>query len=224
MSLICFDLDGTLLDPVAGFQRSLAFVCEEEGIPVPGRAAIARSIGLDPALLFAGLPAGRADALLQRFWQHFGEEGYTDQRVHDGVHLMLERLKRQDHRLHAVANQPVSLVRRMLHHFDMYLLFEDVAGLAAGEPWQPKERIMEALRQTGTLEPGGCLIGDRADDVRAARAHGLRAVGVAYGFGGAAELEEARADLILDSLGTLDAWLEKEWQGPEIHDPFSRSE
>ena len=43
------------------------------------------------------------------------------------------------------------------------------------------------------------MIGDKRFDVIGAKANGLRCVGVAYGFGGKGELEEAGADFIVDS-------------------------
>jgi phosphoglycolate phosphatase len=39
----------------------------------------------------------------------------------------------------------------------------------------------------------GVVTGDRHDDVEAAHAHGLRAIGAAYGYGGPGELDAADA-------------------------------
>ena len=224
MTLICFDLDGTLVDPFVGVHGCLRSTCEHFGIPCPDRDRIASTIGLDLEALFGTLPGVDVREAVAHYWRLFGEEGVFAQRILDGVHLMLARLKRQGHRLVVAACQPSALIRSTLHQFDLLLSFDEVAGLPAGGSWQSKLAILDRLRQDGTFRSGGYLIGDRADDMLAASAHGLRAVGVSYGFGNRRELLEAKAEIILESVEALDGWLEKELGGPEIFDPFSRSE
>ncbi len=49
------------------------------------------------------------------------------------------------------------------------------------------------------------MVGDRHVDMEAARAHGLRAVGVTWGFGTAEELRAAGADVLVDTPAELPA-------------------
>ena len=52
--------------------------------------------------------------------------------------------------------------------------------------------------------PGAAVVvGDRRYDMEAARAHGLRAVGVTWGFGPPEELRAAGADILVDDPGDL---------------------
>jgi phosphoglycolate phosphatase len=51
----------------------------------------------------------------------------------------------------------------------------------------------------------GTMVGDRHVDMEAARAHGLRAVGVTWGFGTADELRSAGADVLVASPSELPA-------------------
>jgi phosphoglycolate phosphatase len=224
MTLICFDLEGTLVDPFEGVQASLRSTCEHFGLPCPDRDRIAGAIGRDMTTFFEALPGPGAQEAAEHYWRLFSEEGVFDQRVLDGVHLMLARLKRQGHRLVLAACQPSVLAQRTLHQFDLLLGFDEVAALTTGESWKSKVEILDQLREDGAFQSGGYLIGDQADDMRAATVHGLRAIGVAYGFGSRQELLEAKTEIILDSVQALDGWLEKELSGPEIYDPFSRSE
>lgn len=221
MALICFDLDGPILDPTEGLHASLERACAELGLPTPGVEALRDRMGLDLRPL---APAPRADEALALCWRYFEEEGLFAQRVMEGAHLLLARLKRQGHRLHLLASQPAPCARKALHQFDLNLIFDGVTGFPPGEGWRSKQSLMAPLREDGVLRGGGILVGDRGDDLQAAAAHGLRAVGVAFGFGGRAELEGEQPEAILDSVPALDAWLEKTLRGPEIHDPFSRSE
>jgi phosphoglycolate phosphatase len=228
MTNLCFDLDGTLLDPMEGIQNGLGVVCTQFGIPNPTRDRIAPFVGRDPALLFTellGLPdQSRLESAQSLFWDYFGEEGLFAQKVQQGAHIMLERLKRQGHRLFLVSGQPAIHARRAVHHFDLYLIFDQVVGLQPGEGWKPKSELMEGLARDGSLESGGWMIGDRADDIRGGQAHGLKTLGARWGYGKREELKQAGADAIMDSIPDLDAWFARALAGPEIHDPFSRSE
>jgi phosphoglycolate phosphatase len=51
----------------------------------------------------------------------------------------------------------------------------------------------------------GTMVGDRHVDIAAARAHGLRGVGVTWGFGTPEELREAGADVLVSSPADLPA-------------------
>lgn len=61
-------------------------------------------------------------------------------------------------------------------------------------------RALEALGAEG-----GTMVGDRHVDMEAATAHGLRAVGVTWGFGTASELRSAGADVLVDTPAGLPA-------------------
>jgi phosphoglycolate phosphatase len=53
------------------------------------------------------------------------------------------------------------------------------------------------------IDGGATMIGDRAVDILAAKANGLRSVGVLWGHGGLAELRAADPDLLLESPAEL---------------------
>ena len=58
----------------------------------------------------------------------------------------------------------------------------------------------------------------------AAKAHGLDAVGVGWGYGSYEELSAAGADHIFATVPDLDDWLRGRFPQPERFDAFSRSE
>lgn len=228
MGLICFDLDGTLVDPLLGIHRCVGLLCEEFGCPAPDRGRVASWIGFGIREGLASIP-GLEDPLrlaqaLDRYEAIYEARGLYEHEIYSGVHLMLARLKRQGHRIYIVSAKPTGYARRITFHFDLNLIFDDIFGSSLKAAWQPKTVVLERLRQQGTIWPGGYFIGDRGDDMRAARDHGLRAVGVSYGYGSPEELREGGAEVLLDSIPALDEWLKAELTDPEFHDPFSRAE
>ena len=61
-----------------------------------------------------------------------------------------------------------------------------------------KARLLAHLLETEGLAGDACqMIGDRMHDVRAARANGVRAIGVLWGYGSRKELAQAGAHAIV---------------------------
>ena len=65
--------------------------------------------------------------------------------------------------------------------------------------------VGRALCTRSDADGPATMVGDRHVDMEAARAHGLRAVGVTWGFGTAAELRAAGADVLVSSPSRLPA-------------------
>jgi phosphoglycolate phosphatase len=228
MGLICFDLDGTLVDPLLGMHRCAGMLCGELGLPTPDRATVAGWIGFGVKEGLAAIPGLQDPGVLERALERWAElyeaQGLYEHEVYDGVHTMLARLKRQGHRLYLVSSQPAAYAKRLTFQLDLNLVFDDIFGSSLKAAWQPKTVVLERLCLQGTIQPGGYLVGDRGDDMRGARDHGLRAVGVTYGYGSPEELLENGAEVLLPSIPALDAWLKAELPDPESHDAFSRAE
>ncbi|HXC16615.1 MAG TPA: HAD hydrolase-like protein [Holophagaceae bacterium] len=227
-SLILFDLDGTIVDPLLGITNCVRRVCREMDLVAPEQAVIRGWIGfgmLESLGQIKGLedPA-RLEEALDRYWEAYREDGVFEHELYPGVTNLLHRLKRQGHRVYVVSAKPGVFARRIAYQFDLNLIFDDIFGAELKGRWQPKTDVLARLRAQGTIWPGGILIGDRGDDMRAAKTHGLHAVGVTYGYGSREELISGGAEALVDSVAELDVWLEKHAGGDEVHDAFSRAE
>lgn len=228
MGVICFDLDGTLTDPLRAMVHCIDVTCKEMGIQGPPRDAVARFIGFGAGELFASLPAlkddARLDEAIERYWKHFEDAGIGKHRTYEGIPLLLTRLKRQGHSLYLVTVKPTKYAKRILHEFDLLLCFEAVFGTALKERYKSKGEVIAGLAAQGIVHPGAYMVGDRADDMASAKANGLIPLGVTYGFGTADELLDAGADRLFGSPSALDEWFKTQLPGSEIHDAFSLSE
>ena len=226
--VVCFDLDGTLVDPLLGVQNCLRKTCAAFGLALPDEATIRGWIGFGMRESLAGLPGleepARLEAALAFYWERYREDGVFEHELYPGVFHLLHRLKRQGHRIYVVSAKPSLFARRIAYQFDLNLIFDDIFGSSLKGRWQPKTEVLAGLAARGTIQPGGVFIGDRGIDMSAARDHGLEAIGVGWGYGSHQELAAAGAERIFATVPELDAWLKVRFPQPERFDAFSRSE
>ncbi|MBS1765814.1 MAG: HAD hydrolase-like protein [Acidobacteria bacterium] len=226
--LLLFDLDGTLVDPLLGITNCVRRVCREMDLVCPETPLIRDWIGFGMRESLGRIQGledpKRLQEALDRYWDAYREDGVFQHELYPGVTNLLHRLKRQGHRIYIVSAKPGVFARRIAYQFDLNLIFDDIFGAELNGQWQPKTEVFARLRQQGTIWPGGLMVGDRGDDMRAAQDHGLRAIGVTYGYGSRDELRNSGAEVLLDSVPELDAWFAEHVRGEEIHDAFSRAE
>ena len=94
----------------------------------------------------------------------------------------------------------VDFAERILDHFGVRRHFAFVSG---GDMGIRKAGQLAALLRDGVIDGDATMVGDRAIDIVAAKANGLRSVGVLWGHGGFAELRDADPDVLLESPAEL---------------------
>ena len=226
--LVCFDLDGTLVDPLLGVRNCLRKTCAAFSLSMPDEATVRNWIGFGMRESLSSLKGledpERLEAALAFYWERYREDGVFEHELYPGVFHLLHRLKRQGHRIYIVSAKPSLFARRIAYQFDLNLIFDQIYGSSLKGHWQPKTEVLSRLAAQGTIWPGGVFIGDRNVDMEAARAHGLEAVGVLWGYGSREELTQAGAQHLFTTVDELDAWLWERFPQAERFDAFSRSE
>jgi phosphoglycolate phosphatase len=194
---LLFDLDGTLTDPRPGIVGCLRHALDRLGQPCPDEDVLTACIGPPLRDSFATLLDTRDGALIEEatrlYRERFSVVGLFENRVYDGVPEMLERLR--GGRLLVATSKMAEFAERIVTHFDLASYFSGVYGAEPGGRFDDKAELIAHLLHREQLAPGAAImIGDRAFDVVAARANGLRAVGVLWGYGSERELREAGAE------------------------------
>ena len=206
-----FDLDGTLTDPGEGITRCIAYALEGMGHPAPSLESLRRWIGPPlwesfPVLLQTEDPIEVRRAV-DLYRERFTTEGMFENRIYPGIPAGLAARRAEGHRLRVVTVKPHLYARKILEHFGLASLFEQVYGSElSGENSDKAELIRLALTENGIAAREAWMIGDRRHDIEGARANGVGAIGVLWGYGSAAELRDAGADALIgtiDELGDL---------------------
>lgn len=205
-----FDLDGTLIDSAVGITRCVAHALEKMGQPVPGYAELRKWIG--PALRTSFTPvfgdAQRVEQAVELYRERFDVLGWQEHEIYAGIGEVVQGLRAAGHRLAVVTAKNEPHARRIVAHLPFGECFEDIIGATPdGSRSHKPELIAEALQRL-SLQPSQCwMIGDRRMDIEGARHHGMRNVGVLWGFGGREELQAAGAGALAATPAELAALL-----------------
>lgn len=212
---LLFDLDGTITDPKEGITKSAQYALEAFGIYEPDADKLTPFIGpplIDSFLEFYHMPPDQAALAVKKYRERFETIGWLENVPYEGMDELLRDLQKAGCRLAVASSKPTVFVERILAHFDIAQYFAVVVGSELdGTRAKKEEVVQEALRQLfGKDSPAphtAAMIGDRKFDIEGAKAHHLDSVGVAYGYSLPGELQQSGADVVVDSVQQLRAYL-----------------
>jgi phosphoglycolate phosphatase len=198
-----FDFDGVIIDSLPPVVSAINGALTAHGYPPHSAQELARFIGPPTPTAFIELTGAPADsqivAACVKSYQELYESVYLEQtRLIDGMPELLRSLTRP---LALGTAKEHKFVAPLLERFGLESAF---AVISAPELSEPKaETVARARRALGVRDP--VMVGDRFYDIDAARANGLRAIGVTWGIGDRHELRDA--DIIVERPAELLALL-----------------
>lgn len=204
--LLLFDLDGTLTDSRRGIAECIRHALGELGHRAPPDGELTKYIGPPLAASFATL-LGTSDPVvidqaIAIYRDRYDKVGILENDVYAGIRDALVALAEAGHQMHVVTAKPRPYAVRIVEHFGLADLFASVHGPELSDRHYTKAALIKKAR-AGARGPDALMIGDRADDVYAAREAGVGAIGVTWGYGTRAELEDAGADALIESPAAL---------------------
>jgi phosphoglycolate phosphatase len=205
--VVLFDLDGVLADSRAAITSCLNQALAANGLPEREPRELYRHIGPPLALAFAEITGEPPDsplvaACVATYRERYATASLTETVVTPGIAEVLAELKDAGRRLAVATSKPRAFAEPLLEALGLRAYFAVVAGPSFDLEAESKtQTVGAALRALGAA--GGAMVGDRSFDMVAAHAHGLRAIGVAWGIGSCEELVSAGADAIVASPGEL---------------------
>lgn len=202
---IFFDLDGTLTDSGEGIINSVVMTLNHYHLPIPSQEVLREFVGppLDQSFIKHGVPADKALEAVEVFRSRYNTVGVYENYPYPGVRELLEGLQAQGHRLFVATSKPETTAILVLKHFDLYRYFELVCGATADSSRVEKADVIAYLKtQTGISEQI-LMVGDTAFDVVGAAEHGIKTIGVSWGYGTVESILSAGAIAIADSTDEL---------------------
>lgn len=201
MQTVFLDLDGTLTDPADGIVTSVLFALEKCGVSPPLGDSLTWVIGPPLIESFAKLGVPDPAQALSFYRERFSTKGLFENVPYPGVDQVLEDLGGR-YRLCLATAKPIVFAERITRHFGLNRhLFAQFGPDLDGTRNNKGELLAYALQRIGATSETSVMVGDRHHDIDAARAVGMRSIGVAWGYG--TPDEHLRADAICDRLRDL---------------------
>ena len=203
--LLVLDLDGTLVDSSRDIGSAINAALERL---VPGTPPIPleRVIGfvgdgarllIERSLADAGL-ALPVDQVLAVYLECYRERLLDTTRLYPGMDQALARLGTGGPALAVLTNKPGDMSRTILEGLDVAGRFARIWGAGDVPARKPDPvGLVALLDELGVAAAEAWMVGDSATDVHTARAAGVRAAGVSWGFHPDA-LRAAGPDRMLD--------------------------
>lgn len=211
---LLFDLDGTLTDSKEGIIKCVQYALEKIGIIEKDVEKLKVFVG--PPLqesfkMMYGFDDETTNKAIAYYRERFKPIGMFENKVYDGIPELLKTMKEHGKINLIASSKPEVFVKTILEHFDILKYFDIVVGASLDESRNSKEAVIEeALSQLKMADQNGqysddkcVMIGDRKYDINGAKYFGLRNIGVSYGFAPEGELEEAGAEVIVDTVEEL---------------------
>ncbi|WP_120994670.1 phosphoglycolate phosphatase [Stutzerimonas urumqiensis] len=211
--LVMFDLDGTLLDSVPDLAAAVDAMLLQLGRPSAGIERVRDWVGngalvlvrraLAGGLEHDGVDEGEAERALALFLEAYAG-GHALTTVYPGVIGTLEWLAQRDVPLAVITNKPERFVRPLLQEKGLDRFFGRIVGGDTLPRQKPApDGLLHVMASVGVSADACLFIGDSRNDIQAARAAGMRCVGLRYGYNHGRPIDEENPDLTLDQLGQL---------------------
>jgi phosphoglycolate phosphatase len=209
---LLFDLDGTLVDSFPAISISVDRTADDLGVPRPAAADLRALVGSPLNKVFEQLLGrGREDLIepaIARYRLHFEEVGRARIRLFPGIDEALRAWSASGLCMQIVTARAAPSADGILSQFNLASYFACVhAPAPATRDYDKADHVKAALDRAGIGAARALFVGDRADDMRAARAHQVPAIGVLWGNGTREELEAAGAVHVVAEASELVAWI-----------------
>lgn len=220
---VLFDLDGTLIDSSEGIINCVCYALDFYGIQEDNMETLYSFIGpplRDSFQKYYGFDKEKASEAVAKYRERYHKTGIFECSLYPHVKETIEILKEQGYRIGMASSKPEESCRRILSHFGILSLFDDVVGATMDGRIDTKEQVLsEVFRRWKELSRDEmCLIGDTMFDVNGAAAHQIPCIAVSYGFGDIAEMLEHGAHLRCDDLSRLPELLKTLSAGEELYE------
>lgn len=212
--LAIFDCDGTLVDGQAEICKAMELAFGAAGMSPPPRNNIRRIVGLSLPRAISELAPDLADTTQSAIIEAYKDAYRTarsDRTLHeplfDGMAKLLDRLLDADWLLAVATGKSERGLDACLaaHGLDQHFITLQTADHHPSKP--DPSMIRAALIDAGIENEKAVMIGDTSFDMDMAKAAGVRAIGVAWGYHDPDELLASGAVGVAQTIDELEAMI-----------------
>ena len=204
ISNIIFDLDGTLIDSIAGMRKSYRHILSILGVNLDERSLL-RCIGWGYTVvqtLHYMLPKDKkhlAEKYVEPYRQHYSHELIIGTELQPNVLEVLDTLS--DKEMTIATSKKTNFANKILSHFGVKKYFKIVVGGDAVLKEKPHpEMIDKILSDLNWDRSSTVIVGDTTADIIAGKNAGILSCGVTFGYGLAEDIRSANPNYVIEDL------------------------
>ncbi|QDG78106.1 phosphoglycolate phosphatase [Labrenzia sp. PHM005] len=191
MSVLVFDLDGTLVSSMEDLVATLNAVLSKAGHGTVPQEKVSNMVGMGAKVLLQRgldyLDVAWTDEtiapLFEDFLEHYAANIAVHTRPFGGVLPALERFRAEGWKLAICTNKSERLTLPLLEELGMTQYFDAVVGGDTFSVSKPDAApVLGAIERAGGQTAGSIMIGDSITDINAARAAGIPVIAVDFGY------------------------------------------
>lgn len=210
--MIVFDWDGTLMDSAGAIVDAICAACRDLAVPEPSvqQARHVIGLGLADALRQAvpELSEDRYPEMVLRYRHHYLSRD-EDLSLFDGVESMISGLAQAGFVLAVATGKSRLGLERALQVSGLAEVFHATRSADQCFSKPHPQMLHELMSEMGVSTRDCLMIGDTSHDLLMAKNASVDAVAVSYGAHPAEHLRLHDPIVVLDSVGALSSWLNK---------------
>lgn len=208
MQHFIFDLDGTITNPKAGILGGYHYAFQQLGFPQKPDEELVKLIGPPLRYVFSKLYQCSEEDTQKgiEYYKtyYYNNGGMYDAVLFDGMKELFQTLKSKNKTLHIATNKGYR-VDKILEHFGVLDYFTQIEFYSEEKNVLTKDTMINNILQKENItdKKSVVMIGDRENDLSAAKNIGVCKVGVLYGFGTKEELTPYHPDFLVNTVPEL---------------------
>jgi len=205
---LLYDLDGTLTDSFEGIKNSILYALAKLDIEENNPEELICFVGpplIDSMKNRYGMTDSTANEAVSLYREYFSEKGVYENRLYDGINEHLKTLSGAGKNIYLATSKPDKYASIILEHFNIRQYFKGIGAANIENNILHKEDVLtELFKNHSEIDKSrSVMIGDTKYDMAGARHHGIKAIGVTWGFGTREELNIEAPYRVVDSIKDL---------------------
>ena len=204
---IIFDLDGTLVNSLEDLADATNYALKSFNQPEKELQAFPQMVGEGTRTLIKRALDNENPELIEKVLLKMREKYMqiclNKTRPYKGLVEVVTEFAKRKIKLAVLTNKDQKMAEKIVSHFfDGF--FQIVKGTTDAVPVKPEPfEALQVLAKLGVKPEETIFVGDSKTDMQTAKAAGIKAVGVSWGFRDKKELTEAGAEKIIDEPSQL---------------------
>ena len=212
LAAVVFDLDGTLVDSIVDITDALNELLTIKGLAPYSAWEATAFVGSGVSALVErafetrgqSLTSDELSANVSVYRVLYGARLTRSTRTYDGVVEVISRLRDRGIAIAICTNKEEHLARSIIESLGMREYFTAIVGGMPGRLPKPSpEPLLETVARLGACRESVVMVGDSTADVSCARAAGIKAICVSFGYS-QIPVGHLGADRVIDSFAELE--------------------